>query len=157
MTAPVGCIATSNFVSSPRHGVRSERFLYQQDFKTKDKMLAEHARRPDSVIVAPAMAEGLDLKGNLGRFQIVLKVPWPSLGDKVVKERTARDDKWFGWSAAIKFTQSLGRVVRSKTDYGYTYVLDSGFDFFMHKHGRMIPQWAKEAFSKYGPKEIRRD
>lgn len=41
------------------------RFLFQQDFKDKSEMLVEHQRRKDSVIIAPAMHEGVDLNGDL--------------------------------------------------------------------------------------------
>lgn len=110
-----GIIHTHSFDLSKlvRKDVASPRFLFQDQFgEDKDKMLEEHARRPDSVIVAPAMAEGVDLKDDLGRFQIILKVPWPWLGDKVVAERKAKDERWYGWLACLKLVQSLGRTVR---------------------------------------------
>jgi Rad3-related DNA helicase len=154
-----GLIHTHSFDLSNlmRDQVRSPRFLFQENFDgNKEVMLAEHARRPDSVIVAPAMAEGLDLHDDLGRFQIILKMPWPSLGDKVIKERAARDERFYGWLCALKFTQSLGRTTRSKTDWSYTYVLDSGLEGFLSRNRSLIPQWAVDAFQRYGPKEIRR-
>lgn len=140
--------------------VASPRFLFQDQFNgDKKAMMAAHAARVDSVIVAPAMAEGFDFKNGLSRFQIIAKVPWPSLGDKVIKERAARDDRFYGWLACLKFCQSLGRSVRSSEDWAFTYVVDQGFEFFFSKHGSMIPRWVKDAFRKYAPKpeELRRD
>jgi Rad3-related DNA helicase len=131
-----------------RRGVASDRFLFQQDFPDKAAMLEEHARKEGSVIVAPAMSEGLDLKDDLGRFQILLKVPWPSLGDKVVKERAARDGRWYGWLTALKATQSFGRIVRGCDDWGHTYIVDSGWEWFVKQHGHMIPDWVRAAFRK---------
>lgn len=154
-----GLIHTHSFDLSNlmRDQVRSPRFLFQENFDgNKEAMLAEHTRRPDSVIVAPAMAEGVDLHDDLGRFQIVLKMPWPSLGDKVIKERAARDDRFYAWLTALKFTQSLGRTTRSKEDWSFTYILDSGLDGFLSRNRGLIPQWALDAFQRYGPKEIRR-
>ena len=136
-----------------RNDVADPRFLFQDQFKgDKKAMMAAHARKPNSVIVAPAMAEGFDFKDGLARFQIIAKVPWPSLGDKIIKERAARDDAYYGWLTALKLVQSYGRVVRSKDDWGYTYIVDSGFGFFFSKHGRMIPGWVKESISRYAPK-----
>jgi len=32
--------------------------------------------------------EGLDLKDDLARFQIVMKMPYPSLGDPLIKRKS---------------------------------------------------------------------
>ena len=126
--------------------LRDKRLLFQEDFASKDEMLAEHARRKDSVLVAPALHEGLDLKDDLARFTIIAKVPWPSLGDKVMKERAARDDRYYSWLTALKIVQSYGRAVRSKDDWATTYIVDQGFDGFVAKHGNsMLPKWFMEA------------
>jgi Rad3-related DNA helicase len=143
-----------------RNEVASPRFLFQDQFDgNKQAMMAAHAGKSDSVIVAPAMAEGFDFKDKLCRFQILAKVPWPSLGDKVIKERAARDDKFYAWLTAIKLCQSLGRGVRHSKDYCFSYIVDQGMEFFLAKNGSMIPRWVKDAFKKYPPKpqELRRD
>lgn len=140
-----------------KYDVADSRFLFQDDFKgDKGAMLAAHAQRADSVLVAPAMHEGFDLKDELSRFQVVAKVPWPSMMDKVVKERMNRDQRWYSWCCALKLVQSIGRSVRSKTDWAYTYILDQGFDGFLARNGQMIPRYIKDAFQKYAPKEVRR-
>lgn len=140
-----------------KYDVADARFLFQDDFKgDKAKMLEAHAKRVDSVLVAPAMHEGFDLKDDLSRFQVVAKVPWPSMMDKVVKERMGIDNRWYAWLTALKLVQSIGRSVRSKTDWAYTYILDQGFDGFLARNREMIPRYIKDAFQKYAPKEIRR-
>jgi Rad3-related DNA helicase len=141
-----------------RYEVGDSRFLFQDDFKGgKDEMLKVHAQRTDSVIVAPALHEGLDLKDDLARFAVIAKVPWPSMMDKVIKERMNLDPKWYAWLCALKLIQSAGRAIRSKTDWAYTYIVDQGFDGFLARNGSMIPRYIKDAFQKYAPKEIRRD
>jgi len=140
-----------------RSDVASPRFMFQDDFKNDKKaMLEELNQRPDGVVVAPAMHEGFDLANDMARFQIIAKVPWPSLGDKVIKERCARDDRWYAWLAALKIVQSYGRIVRSKDDWGYTYIIDSGFDGFLARNGQMLPTFFREALRKYAPNEIRK-
>lgn len=141
-----------------RDSVRSPRFLFQDDFRgDKKEMLVAHGKRTDSVIVAPAMHEGFDFKGDLARFQIIAKIPWPSLGDKLIKERAFRDDAYYGWLTALKMVQSYGRICRFNGDWGYTYIVDSGFQFYFSKHGHMLPTWFKEALNRYAPKVIRHD
>ena len=139
-----------------RNEVASPRFLFQDQFEDKDAMLAEHAKRTDSVIVAPAMTEGLDLKDDLGRFAIIAKVPWASLGDPIVKERANRDPDWYAWNTALRWVQAAGRTIRSKTDWSYTYLLDQGFDQFLSRYRKMVPTWVLEAMRRYAPKEVRR-
>lgn len=140
-----------------KYDVADDRFLFQDDFKgDKNAMLIAHSKRADSVIVAPAMHEGFDLKDDLSRFQVLAKVPWPSMMDKVIKERMALDNRWYAWLCALKIVQSLGRSVRSKSDWAYSYIIDQGFDGFMGRNGSMMPRYIKDAFQKYAPKEIRR-
>jgi Rad3-related DNA helicase len=155
-----GMIHTQSFEFSKMiwNEIDSDRLLFQDHFQGgKEEMLEEHARRTDSIIVAPGMKEGVDLKGSLARFQIIMKVPWPSLGDKVVKERADRDSDWYAWQTALGFVQSLGRIVRSKDDWGWTYVLDQGLEMFLSRNGRLIPAWVREAFVRTLPKEIRQE
>jgi ATP-dependent DNA helicase DinG len=136
--------------------IETDRFLFQDHFDSKDDMLAEHGRRTDSVIVAPAMHEGLDLRDSLSRFQVIAKIPWPNMKDRVIKERMDRDSEWFSWLTALKMVQSYGRSVRSKTDWATTYILDSGFEAFLWKNGKMLPGWFKEALRNGDPTEVRR-
>jgi Rad3-related DNA helicase len=136
--------------------ISTKRFLFQAAFKDKTAMLAEHARREDSVIVAPAMHEGFDLKDDLSRFQVIAKVPWPSLGDRVVKERQMRDDRWYAWLTALKLVQSYGRSVRSARDWAVTYILDTGFEAFLHSYSAMLPRWFLEALRSGIPQEVHR-
>jgi Rad3-related DNA helicase len=126
--------------------IPSKRFLFQENFgDDKTAMLAEHARRGDSVIVAPAMHEGVDLKDDLSRFQIIAKVPWPSLVDKLVSERKMRDQLWYEWMTALKLVQSYGRSIRSAQDWATTYIVDSGFGFFLRQCRWLLPRWFREA------------
>jgi len=78
-----------------------ERLLFQEDFHNKDAMLEAHARREASVIVAPAMHEGLDLKDDLSRFQMICKVPYPNANaDKQLKMRTQANWHYYLWLTA---------------------------------------------------------
>ena len=141
-----------------RREIASPRFLFADQFDgDKEEMLQAHADRADSVLVSPGMKEGVDLRGELARFQVVLKMPWASLGDKVVKERMERDPKWYAYKTVLDLLQSFGRIVRSKDDWGWTYVADSGFEAILNRNGSMIPGWVKAAFQRELPKEIRRD
>jgi Rad3-related DNA helicase len=138
--------------------VRDSRFLDQETFNNdKEAMLHVHASRPDSVVVAPSMTEGYDFAGDLCRFQIIAKMPWPSLGDKVIKERADRDPAWYAWNCALRLVQAYGRGVRGKEDWAFCYLLDQGFEMFAGRNSKLIPQWVRDAFQRYAPTEIRRN
>lgn len=97
------------------------------------------------IIVSPSMTEGVDLKGDLGRFAIFMKVPYPSMGDPWVKARMDRDPDWFNIQVAKTIIQGTGRVCRSKKDWGVTIMLDGGFSSFMKRHANLFPEWYFDA------------
>jgi len=144
-----GMIHTHNFEISEllvNECAASRRMLFQKNFKTKKHMLAAHAEKDDSIIVAPAMHEGLDLKDDLARFQIICKVPYPNFHEnEQMKMRMDLDDMYYLWLTALKLAQSTGRVVRSETDYADTYVLDEEFRKFFNRSKKLLPGWMKEA------------
>jgi Rad3-related DNA helicase len=127
--------------------VGSPRFVHLDMFPQRNKtlLLDAHAERPDSVIVASAMHEGLDLRDDLARFQIIAKIPWPSTEDALVKARMELDGGYLPYQTALKLVQSYGRIVRHEKDYGTTYVIDAGFEGFRRRCGYLLPKWFLEA------------
>jgi len=124
----------------------TRRFKFQKNYRTKNEMLYDHGAREDSIIVAPAMHEGLDLKDDLARFAIICKVPYPSFQeDPQLKARMEISDTYYSWLTALKLVQSYGRTIRSETDYADTYILDSDIEWFLKKAKKMIPTWFSEA------------
>ena len=122
------------------------RLLFQEDFPNKDALLAHHGKHPNSVIVAPAMHEGLDLKDDLSRFQMICKIPYPdSKNDKQLKERTKLSWHYYVWLTCLKLVQSYGRSIRSDTDYANTYILDAQFEKFYKQARKMLPAWFIDA------------
>jgi Rad3-related DNA helicase len=122
------------------------RMLFQENWANKTDMLKHHGTTDNTVIVAPAMHEGLDLKDDLARFQIIVKVPYPSLKDNPQLEaRMKASNDFYDWLTALKLVQSTGRAVRSETDWAHTYILDSDFGWFRNKVERMLPKWFTES------------
>lgn len=125
-----------------------KRFLFQRSVEfdgDKYALLERHNKSTDSIIVAPAMHEGLDLIDDLGRFQIICKVPYPSKGDPQIAARMKISSEYYNWRTATKLIQSYGRIYRHKRDHGVTYVLDSNFRHFVVDNDYLIPDWFKEA------------
>jgi len=93
------------------------------------------------LLISPSVTEGLDLKDDLGRFSIIAKTPYPYLGDAWVKRRAEISQKWYMLQAMKTIIQSSGRVVRSKTDWGVTYILDESFNSLYNRMKIHTPQW----------------
>lgn len=95
------------------------------------------------LLISPSVTEGLDLKDDKGRFAIFAKVPYPYLGDAWVKRRMAISNEWYVRQALISMIQGGGRVVRTNTDWGHVYILDSTFQRLLHSSKKFLPTWWK--------------
>ena len=78
-----------------------------------------------AVFLTPSGFEGLDLPGDLSRYQIIVKAPFGSLGDRRIKVILETYPDVYSLTALMKITQGAGRSVRSITDHATTYMLDS--------------------------------
>ena len=96
-----------------------------------------------TVLISPSMRLGLDLKDDRSRFQIIVKIPYPSKGDRWTDVKRDRDSAWYNWQTALALVQAYGRSVRSKDDWAYTFILDSAFDSFICRN--KLPTWFTEA------------
>lgn len=114
-------------------------------YRSKTELLKKHMERPDSVIVASGFHEGVDLADDKSRFQVIAKIPWPGTMDPWVKARMEVDGSFMGYQTALKLVQSVGRSVRSSTDWASTYILDGGFETFQKRCGWLLPKWFTEA------------
>lgn len=122
------------------------RFIMSSDYKDKSTLLLEHERYDDSVIVAPAFHEGVDLRDDLSRFQVICKVPYANFYDDIqLAERIKNDNDYYKWITALKLVQSYGRSIRSETDQADTFVLDEAFQKFCSDSKRLLPKWFLEA------------
>ena len=93
------------------------------------------------------MTEGVDLKGDSSRFQIVCKIPYPYLGDPLTKKRMNRWPWWYGLQTAKTIVQGVGRSVRSIDDHAVTYILDEDWHYFYGRNREMFPTSFKDALS----------
>lgn len=102
------------------------------DSKTKQEVVDQFLSLDDPVVlVSPSIERGLDLKGDLGRFCIIPKVPFPSLGDDRIRQRKhtkPHGHRWYMSETAQIIEQMRGRVMRSADDWGDTIILDAAFD-----------------------------
>lgn len=128
-----------------KKNIRSTRILIHGS-DNRDVILEKHkkAKKP-TVLLSPSMTEGVDLKGELSRFQVICKVPYPYLGDKLVRKKMNKWKWWYPLQTAKTILQAVGRSVRSKDDMAATYILDADFERFYRSNSYLFPKTFKES------------
>lgn len=122
-----GIIHTHSFAitQAVQNRLNSKRFLYREEGTNNESIIREHTlRKDDTVLVSPSLTMGLDLKGDLGKWQIIIKLPYPSLANKRVKMLFEKDPDWYKMRMFISLIQAAGRCTRTKEDESVTYILD---------------------------------
>lgn len=126
--------------------VKSNRLL-THDSNNRDAVLKAHVECEEpTVLISPSMMEGVDLADDASRFQILCKVPFPYLGDLVVKKRMERDKRWYSYATAKSVIQAFGRSIRNEKDHAVSYILDSDWDRFYLRNFKMFPEEFRSSF-----------
>ena len=126
-----------------------ERILCQTKgtFEEKDRLIKLHMSTDEpTILVGPGFLEGIDLKDDLARFNIIMKMPYMSLADLLIKRKAEEFPEWYDLQTALSLIQAIGRSVRSPTDWSVIYILDLMWKFFYGKHkDRLFPYYIQEA------------
>ena len=114
--------------------------------ETRTEALNEHliSDKP-TVLVSPSMMNGIDLKDDLSRFQIILKIPYPNIKSRKIKQRQKDNKEWYKWKTVVDLVQSYGRSVRSTEDWAETYILDESFSNIMRYNFKYLPHYFTDA------------
>jgi Rad3-related DNA helicase len=123
----------------------NDRFLFHTS-DDRDKVLYEHftSTKP-TILVSPSMMNGVDLKDELSRFQVIMKVPYPNIKSEKIKKRQKDCPQWYNWKTVVDIVQSYGRSVRSETDWCETYILDESLSNVMKYNYKFLPEYFTEA------------
>lgn len=125
---------------------RSGRLL-THDSKNRDEVLKKHIESKEpTVLLSPSMMEGVNLSDDYSRFQILCKVPFPYLGDLVVKKRMEKNKQWYPYTTAKSVIQAFGRSIRNDRDHAISYILDSDWDRFYSRNFFMFPEDFRKSF-----------
>ena len=127
--------------------IRNKRLLTHNS-EDRDVILEKHIKSKEAtVLVSPSMTEGVDLKGDLSRFQILCKVPYPYLGDKLIQKKMKKWAWWYPLQTSKTIIQSLGRSVRSSSDHAISYILDADWTRFYGQNKNMFPEDFKDSLT----------
>ena len=130
--------------------IESDRFLIpSSDQKSKNFALKQHytSNKP-TILVSPSMSTGVNLKDDRARFQIALKVPYPSLASNRNKKRMKDRPDWYAWMTVSKLIQMYGRAVRSEEDSSHFIILDSCFGDVLRYSSHFFPEWVLGAIKQ---------
>jgi len=145
-----GIIHTNSFELANwiKDSIKDPRLIFH-DSSNKDEMLRLHIESEEpTVIVSPSMDTGVSFDDDSARFQIIAKVPYPSLGSQKNKMRQSNNPDWYSWKTVSGFIQMTGRAVRSDMDYADTIVIDGGFGDVMKHSSHFLPDWIQNAIKK---------
>jgi len=116
--------------------------------ESRNQVLKEFNESKDAaIIIGASIKDGVDLKGDLCRFQIIFKVPYPQLNEQV-KYRKSLDPSWYFYQAVMAIMQAYGRGIRDKDDYCDMYIIDSNFKNLFEYNRNFFNEYFTEALKK---------
>lgn len=149
-----GVIHTNSFELAKwiEDSIKDPRLIFH-DSSNKDEVLKMHFESTEpTVIVSPSMDTGVSFDNDKARFQIIAKIPYPSLASQKNKMRQVNNPDWYSWKTCAGLVQMTGRPVRSITDYADTIVLDGGFGDVIKHSSHFLPDWIQEAIKRVNVK-----
>jgi len=123
----------------------NKRFIFHTS-ETRDEALYKHMHSTEpTILVSPSMMNGVDLKDDLSRFQIIMKIPYPNISSNKIKKRQQDFGEWYNWKTCADLIQMYGRSIRSEEDNAETYILDDSFSNILKYNYKYLPNWFTEA------------
>lgn len=149
-----GIIHTNSFELANwiQKAIKDPRLIFH-DSSNKDEILRKHFESEEpTVIVSPSMGTGVSFDDDLARFQIIAKVPYPSLASQKNKLRQSNNPDWYAWKTVSGLIQMTGRPVRSTIDHADTIILDGSFGDVLKHSSKFIPDWVQKSIKRINVK-----
>ncbi len=145
-----GIIHTNSFELSNwiQKSIKNKRLAFHES-SNKDEVLKMHidSKHP-TVLVSPSMDTGVSLDDDLARFQIITKVPYPSLASQKNKMRQINNPDWYAWKTVSGIIQAAGRGIRSDKDYADTIIIDGSFGDVIRHSSHFLPKWFQDSIKR---------
>jgi Rad3-related DNA helicase len=149
-----GIIHTNSFELAKwiEDSIKDPRLVFH-DSQNKDEVLRMHMESEEpTVIVSPSMDTGVSFDNDSARFQIIAKIPYPSLASQKNKMRQKNNPDWYSWKTSCTLQQACGRIIRSNIDYGDTIILDGSFSDVIKYSSHFLPEWFQDSIKKINVK-----
>jgi Rad3-related DNA helicase len=148
-----GIIHTNSFELAKwiEDSVKDSRLLFHES-NNKEEMLRLHFSSPKpTVLVSPSVSTGVSFDHEKSRFQVIAKIPYPSLASQKNKLRQKSNPDWYSWRTVAELIQACGRSVRSYTDYADTIIIDGSFSDLLKYSSNYMPLWFQESIKTVKP------
>jgi hypothetical protein len=121
------------------------RFIFH-DSETKMELYKKCKAAPSGIFIGCGLSEGIDLAGHDYGWQVLAKAQYANLSEPAIKYQAEAKPKEYVWNALRECAQACGRICRTPTDYGETYLVDSTFKklFTQAKQHGIVPSWLDE-------------
>lgn len=130
------------------HSRNMGRMMIHDRSNTKQVTEAFKRTREPMVLVSPSVGTGHDFPGDMCRFQIHSKIPFPDTTDPLTAARMGDDKDYGRHVTATKLIQQVGRDVRSETDWGEDFIVDDQAGWFLGRYSWLFPYWWMEGYHK---------
>jgi len=121
---------------------RENRTEVYSTFKHSDTTLGK-------VLIACGMEEGVSLDYEIATWQLLTKVPYPSLADPATRHKANEQPLWYQWETLKKVIQAAGRICRTPTDFGSTEIVDSCMLRLLESSGKIrVPSYFLEGIQE---------
>lgn len=104
----------------------------------------EKSHKP-TILIGAGIKDGVDFKGDKCRFQIIYKMPFPSLAGKQINIRKRYDLSWYMYQTIMPLMQAYGRGIRDMDDHCITYILDADFENLLSNYKYLFNEYFLEA------------
>ena len=116
--------------------------LVVHDSGNRSQVLREfYVEKNPKILLSVNMDKGLDLKDDMARWQVIVKAPFPYLGDAWVQLHREKMPEWYDDNTLVSIVQACGRIVRTDTDWGHTYILDGNASNLLDSNIEKLPTW----------------
>lgn len=120
--------------------------LYQHESRHETDAVVEGWLYSDQdILLSPSVMTGVDLYDDRCRWGVLLKTPYPHLGDSRLSHLVNEKNDWHYYSdiAARSMVQAAGRAVRHVDDYADFYLIDRASKSLLRRAS--FPQWFIDA------------
>ena len=137
--------ATYDVADKLRKYLTDSRFMFHTRENKKEVYKKFYNESADSgkILVGSGMYEGIDLKFDVANWQVILKVPYPSLMNAAMRYLSKNNPELYQWLTTKDILQASGRICRDPKDIGITYLLDTKFADWYSGIKFKLPKWFK--------------
>lgn len=132
---------------------------FLNDVNNYKQMINDKRRAVYFCVCRGKLSEGMNLQGNHCRTVIITGLPYPNYKDHRVKEiiefnkSKRNDDKWYNRQMSRALNQTVGRIIRSKDDFGLVILCDPRFQRYKYSLSRWTYEYLPPTFSNYADVE----